>query len=176
MRHNKTETQVRREKGIDKHEHEVTREPEQFDVELTDEAGDGSTALRGLIDTDSIRTILENEWVNAVVCRGDYTRGSGGQARSPNQILRHGPMSPFAALNELNANEPKTMWVDQKTDGRQIVTLYWAHTVYDISIDLRQAIYSFDAEAEDFSRGQVEAMNDPAQEIDISADDLEGEF
>jgi hypothetical protein len=134
---------MRRESGINEREHEIDHDPVLFEAEPTEETGDETTAIRALIDLNSIQTILENDWVNATVCRGDYSRSGDGESHSQNRFLPDGPVSPAAPLNELKAIQPKTAWVDQKVDGRQVVTLYWGYTSYIISLDLRKAIYSF---------------------------------
>jgi hypothetical protein len=173
MVHKSSRTQTRSTRGIDTDEHDVERDPESFEAQTTTEATGDDVALRGTITIDSITTILEKGWINAAVCRGDYSD-------DPDSSLeyRRGPAGRRSILREIADSNPKACWVEQKADGRQIVTLYWPHTSFDISLDLRYAVYSFDNQppSDDMnlpSKSDAESVSlcDACDAVDTSAVD-----
>lgn len=101
---------------------------------------------KGTARKDTVERILRNEWVNGAVCREEL---SDDYKRDAARNFGKGSVSTDYILDKMDTVDPKHCWVEEDTDGRQLITVYWSFQRYDIVLDLREVRFAFDVEDED---------------------------
>jgi hypothetical protein len=130
-------------------------DPKEYTAIDPHEAASTRARKKGTARTDTVERILQNGWIDGAVCGGRYT---DDYKRDEARNYDKGPVTAQAVLDAMDRVSPKRCWVEERNDGRQVVTVYWDFQSYEISLDLRSVMFTFDLEddSEDDSKDDEE--------------------
>jgi len=119
--------------------------PKQYEAMNVDDRRDHSNGrvYRGTVRRDTVRRILENDWVDGAVCEGRYT---DDYRRDAARNFDKGAVDTQEVINSMERVAPKHCWIALREDGRQVITVYWSFQSYSVEIDTRKVRFNFDGD------------------------------
>lgn len=114
---------------------------ERKPMNVSDESG--NNIAQGTARIDTAKSILRNGWTDAVVkdhrLTDDYKRDMANDFGADKNV------SAEDLLEQVNQTAPKRIWVQKKSDGRQVLVFYWSFMEYRAEINTAEIKFDFNS-------------------------------